>query len=336
MKTSLRSFGIFVGVALLFLLVSGCGKKEIKIVPVGEMEDYRDPVLGFHFSHPKGWIPDIEAGRRARFFSGEGVKERFLDPTGQYADGAGISLEITATDNPDSVRKSIVDGLRSIGFVLQQPQTINLDGKEWTKVPYLANFGNKIIIHGERIYCSADSLLYEFTCAGFGDLYASHRAVFDASLKTFEFPKPIPKGTDPTLPSETMTSYEGKAFTFMYPENFNFTNPPKGTNEIVVEIRGVRQDCAIRFDVFPAKGLTADKVYQQNIGRFKPTATGKATIAGETAPHFTYQATKDVERRFYFMVKNDKVYRINMDWYKPQRDQYLAAYEKVLASFKLK
>jgi hypothetical protein len=30
------------------------------------------------------------------------------------------------------------------------------------------------------------------------------------------------------------------------------------------------------------------------------------------------------------------VYRITMDWYKPQRAEYLAAYDKVLSSIKFK
>jgi hypothetical protein len=74
----------------------------------------------------------------------------------------------------------------------------------------------------------------------------------------------------------------------------------------------------------------------QNLGRYKPTAKGQTTIGGQPAPHFTYAATKDVDRRFCFVVKDDKVYRLTMDWFRPQRDQYLAAYEKVLSSFKFK
>jgi hypothetical protein len=43
-----------------------------------------------------------------------------------------------------------------------------------------------------------------------------------------------------------------------------------------------------------------------------------------------------VERRFYFLVKADKVYRVTMDWFKPQREQYLTTYEKVIQSIKIK
>jgi hypothetical protein len=90
------------------------------------------------------------------------------------------------------------------------------------------------------------------------------------------------------------------------------------------------------FHVFGAKGLTLEKAFDQNKGKYAGAVTGKATIGGQPALSLTYAPTREVERRFYFMVKGDKVYRITMDWFKPQREEYLAAYEKVLSSIKFK
>ena len=145
-------------------------------------------------------------------------------------------------------------------------------------------------------------------------------------------PAPVVPGRDPTLPSETATAYDGKLIAFAYPENFNFET----TRDSVISLRGARQDCSIRFDIFPAQGLTAEKVMEQNIGKFRGTTRGSATIGGLSAPTFTYAATRDVERRFCFAVKNDLVYRITLDWYRPQRSDYLAAYENVLKSVRFK
>ncbi len=133
-----------------------------------------------------------------------------------------------------------------------------------------------------------------------------------------------------------MTPYDAKLFTFEYPDNFNFVAAPKGSNDLVLALRGVRQDCSIRFDVFGAKGQTLDKVVEQNKGKFAGAVQGKATVGGQPATTLTYSATKDVERRFYFVVKDDKVFRTTMDWYKPQRTEYLAAYDKVIGSVKFK
>jgi hypothetical protein len=143
-------------------------------------------------------------------------------------------------------------------------------------------------------------------------------------------------GRDQTLPSAAMSDYSGRLFAFQYPDNFNFTNAPKGNNEEVVELRGVRQDCSIRIDVFAAKGLTVEKVFDQNKGKYRATNTGNASVGGQPARTLTYQATANVERRFVFVVKNDKVYRVTLDWYRPQREDYLATYDKVIASLRIK
>ena len=77
-------------------------------------------------------------------------------------------------------------------------------------------------------------------------------------------------------------------------------------------------------------------MFDQNKGKYKATSSGKATVSGEPAQWLQYSATKDVDRRFYFVVHNGKVLRITNDWVKAQKDDYLAAYEKVLSSIKFK
>ena len=181
-----------------------------------------------------------------------------------------------------------------------------------------------------------DTVLYDIGAAGFGDMYESHKAVFDSALASFQFPKPREKGRDETLPSESFTANDAKLFTFEYPDNFNFETVAKGLNELALSLRGVRRDCSIMFHVFGAKGLTLEKVVDQNKGRYAGASSGKATLGGVPALTLTYSASRDVERRFVFAMKDDKVYRVTLDWFKPQRTEYLAAYDKVLSSFKFK
>jgi hypothetical protein len=321
----------------LGILLSGCGKeKKITPVAVGEMTEYRDQMFGFSFSYPKAWSQTGEAGHPKVLTPVESAP-RFLDQLGPYPDGVMFSIEVTRTATPDQDVKKTVDEMRARNIQVEQQVAVTVGGKQATKVPYVENYSTKVRVSGYHIYIPADSLLYDLNASGFGDLYAAHAAVFEAVVNSFKLPVPVEKGRDQTLPSLNMSQQDTKLFSFAYPDNFNFTNPAKGQNELVVEIRGVRQDCSIRFDVFGAKGLTTEKVYQQqNVSKFKPTATGKASIGGEQAQWVTYSPTKDVERRFYFLVKNDKVFRVTMDWYRPQRTEYLAAYEKVIASIKFK
>jgi hypothetical protein len=336
MKTKTTILGTLVGagcMALVVLFLAGCsGKQEVTPVAVGVMAEYVDPVLRAHVYHPQEWIPDIEAGRRARFFSGEGVKERFLDPTGSYPDGAAIHVEIRRTRSADSVVKSLLDEMTSIGFVVKEHDSVTVDGLRCPRYPYIGNFGGGIMLQGEHIYGITDTALYEITFAGFGTAYEAHRAVFDTSLTGFRFPRPVEPGKDPTLPSELMAQYTGKMISFSYPDNFNFEQ----TSDTVVILRGVRQDCSIRLDIFSAQGNDADKVREQNIGKFRRTSKGETTVSGLPAPYFTYPPTRQVERRFYFIVKDDKVYRLALDWYRPQRSEYLAAYGTMLKSLVIK
>lgn len=322
---------------IIAVSLGGCGgKKEVAPVAVGEMEEYRDQAVGFHIKFPKGWVSDGETGRRAWFFSAQGVKERILDPTGPYPDGAAILVTLTETQSPDNERTTILNELKSQNVVVGMEEPITIGAVQAVRVPTTANYGSGVFVYGHRVYISADTMLYEITFAGINEQYEAHKAVFDACLNTFDLPKPKVPGRDETLPSETMASQEGKFLRFQYPENFNFVESPKGTNDEVISLRGVRQDCSIRFDVFPAKGLTLEKVFDQNKGKFQSTGSGNATIGGQPAKFLTYNAAKEVERRFYFAVRNDKVYRITMDWYKPQRADYLAAYDKVVGSVQFK
>ncbi len=333
MKTTLS---IITGMLFTLLLLGGCGaEKKMEPVAVGEMEFYKDPGLGFQIQHPKGWRVNAQVGRAA-FYNAPDVDKKFLDPLGVGAIGVEISVNVTKMPDPAEAVKKFRDDRVAEGYVLQPDQTVTVSGQTATKIPYAAAYDKKTVINGHHVFITGDSVLYDLSFAGFGDYYNAYNAVFEASLNSFQLPKPVEKGRDETLPSEAFADYDAKMFTFQYPDNFNFTNPAKGKDEIVVGLRGVRQDCNILINVFGAQGLTLDKVVDQNKGRYKAAAQGKATIGGEPAVTLTMSASKDVDRRVYFAVRNDKVVRITMDWFKPQRTEYLAAYDKVISSIKFK
>jgi hypothetical protein len=331
-----KTLGLSIGVLLVGLFVLGCGgKKAVTPVPVGTLQEYRDPQYGFHFEHPAGWVAGGEAGR-PRIYNSLEAGQRFMDPTGAYPDGVLISVDVIKTANPAEQKAAIIAELTSSGFVLGQPSPVTIGGKSATKIPYTANHTAKIKETGHHIYVELDTVLYDLAFRGFGDMYASHEAIFDTVMKSFTFPRAVEPGRDATLPSDAFTEYDAKMFTFQYPENFNFVNVAKGNNDLALGLRGVRQDCSVQFIVFGAKGLTTEKVVEQNKAKYPGASAGKATIAGQPAITLTYSAARDVERRVYFMVKDDKVYRIILDWFKPQRSEYLAAYDKLITSIKLK
>jgi hypothetical protein len=337
MKTDTRVFSLFALACGLTvgMFLSGCdGEKKMTSVPIGALEEYRDPVIGFHIMHPTGWVMNAEVGR-ARFYNAPEVDKKFLDPTGAYPVGVEIAVNALKTAEPAAAIKQIKSDLAAVG-PMKPEEPVTVAGLTGSKIPYSFNYGGKNIVHGHHILIATDTIVFHLSFAGYGDTYQAYTATFDTVLKSFQLPRPAEKGRDATLPSEILSDFNGKMFTFSYPDNFNFTNPSKGKYDEVVELRGVRQDCSIRFDVFGAKGLQVDKVFEQNKGKYAASGSGKATVGGQPAMYLTYSVTPVVERRFYFVVRNDKVIRITMDWFKAQRDVYIPVYEKVIASVTFK
>jgi hypothetical protein len=318
------------------LLLAGCGGgQKVEPVAVGEMEQYRDPGIGFSIDHPRGWISAAEVGR-VRFYNAPDVDKKFLEPTGAYPIGVTITVDVTAASDPaagvQGRRKDLEQGGRQLG----QEEPVTVGGVKGIKVPYKENYGSGNLITGYHILLTTDSAWYDIGAAGFGPMFDAYAAVFQASLASFTFPKPKEKGADETLPSTTFSPFTAGTIALQYPDNFNPVTPPKGKFEQVIELRGVRLDCSIRLDVFGAKGLTVEKVFDQNKATYKGRTPQKATVGGESALMVNYPTRADVDSRVYFVVKNDKVLRITMNWYKPQSAQYLAAYDKVVGSITLK
>src|SRR6202008_3165306 len=94
----------------------------------------------------------------------------------------------------------------------------------------------------------------------------------------------VEKKPDVWQASGNLESYNGATFfTMQYPDNLEFVQVPKGNNDFAMEMRADRRDCSIHIDVFGAKGLTVEKVWDQNKGRYKSKGTGNATIDGNKA-----------------------------------------------------
>lgn len=325
MLTALVAFGLI-----------GCSEKKMEAVPVGEMKEYKDPGLGWSINYPANWpVVNAEVGH-ARFYNATGVDSKFRVPNEPGTIGVEISVDVAkASDAAAQIQKNIAE-MKSGGFQLEPEENITVNGMTATKVKYGANYGKNSIIHGHHVYVSKDSTVYDLGFAGFGQMYGAYAQVFDAALNSFKPAKPKEKGADETLPSESFSPFNGKTASFDYPDNFNSTNPARGSYEELAEFRGVRQDCSIRYDVSPAKGLTLEKVFEQKKGLIRGGSSGKATVGGQPAMSLNGAVTKDVQRKMYFVVRNDKIMRFTVDWYRPQSAQYTAAYDKVIASVKFK
>jgi len=316
------------------LFVWGCGKTEIAPATMGTPNAYKDPGYGFSIQYPEKWLQLGTVGK-ALFTESQDMADKFIDPR-KGIEGGRVLVEVY----PHTAVESAIDSGK---MVLAQtnaevsPQTdITVDGRNATKIPYSIQATSKTKIFGYEIYVPGDTAVYKLTIEGYGDQYQAHTAVFDAMVASFKLPVVVEKKPDVWQPSPSMSNLDTKFFTLPYPENMEFVDVKKGDKDYVVELKADRQDVTFHVDVFGAVGLTADKVWEQNKGRYRARGSGETTIDGQKAFWVDYSPMANVSSRAYFTVKNDKVIRTTMNWFAPKKDVYFPVLEGMIKSIKLK
>ncbi|MEK7250869.1 MAG: hypothetical protein AAB209_10665, partial [Bacteroidota bacterium] len=156
----MKTTTLFLTALATFALI-GCGEKKMEPVAVGEMQEYKDPGLGWSISYPKNWpVVNAEVGR-ARFYNATGVDLKFRVPNEPGAIGTEIAVDVIKTgDAAAQITKNIAE-MKSSGFQLQPEEKVTVNGIEGTKVKYGANYGKNSIIHGHHIYLPKDSVVYD-------------------------------------------------------------------------------------------------------------------------------------------------------------------------------
>jgi hypothetical protein len=327
--------------------VFGCGEKKKVYKPITAWEKYSDPFTGLSFSHPvadsTGWHLNAD-GNRVTLTSSLAAAEKFLDP---YADDRGEEgMQITVfRERPDSLQSldeivaMYAKDRKAEGFNVSKIDTMMVDSTNARKFTYYGNFTQKTKLTRTRVYAIRDSVQYYLEYGAFNDLFQPYSYVMDSLIASIHFPRPKVKtaDADPSLPSTTFTDFSNNYLKISYPDNFEASTPSvKGETKFSLEIKGYRQDCTVRIDILPAKGLTVEKVFEQNQAKFsRVSAKGEATIAGVKAMFLNYSPAKDIASRAYFVVKNDQVYRIIMNFYGPKRADFLPAFEKTVGSLKI-
>jgi hypothetical protein len=325
---------------MVSLFLSSCGKGKVEVKPVGELTQYKDPLYNFEISYPKEWTKNCELGT-ARFYGSSNDINRFADPASGAGKGGVMIKYVTSKIDVglNEYAKAQKDTMVKENRRVDPEEALKIDGKDAIRIKVTSNYSKKDnALKSYRIYSISDSLLTFIELSAFNDDWDVYQQIFDAVLKTVKLGK-APTASSATsaieLPSDQFDNYQTPYFTVSYPSNFNFSSPPKGTNEFSVELKGQRLDCTIRFDVFPAKGLTVEKVVNQNKAKYNANAN-PTTLDGTAAQYLNYSQMKNVSSRAYFIVKNDKVIRITLNWFSPESNTYKPVFEKVVNSIKLK
>lgn len=326
---------LLAALAVLFL-AAGCGKTEVAPVPVGKMNEYKDPGFGFTIQYPENW-KQLGTTGKALFTESQDMASKFIDPS-KGIEGGRVLVEAIpfAGRIPENLIAAAKDTLRDQQVEMGPEAAVTVGGRSSVKAPYSIQATTKSKIFGYEIYVPGDTAMYKLTVEGYGDQFNAYAAVFDAMVKSFVVPIVVAKSPDTWAAAPTSSTLDSKFFTMSYPDNMEFVEVKKGNNDYVVELRADRLDVSLHIDVFGAVGLTVDKVWEQNKGRYKTRGNGETTIDGLKTFWVDYSPMANVGSRAYFTVKNDKVVRTTMNWHTPKREVYFPVLEGMVKSLKLK
>jgi hypothetical protein len=332
--------GILLAVAVTVPLFLGCGEKQV-VPQITAWDRYEDPYYSIAFKYPQGWPLVPEAGRFS-IFSSQDVVERFYDFTLKGKDGARLvvsSRKMEPLESLDQYIAQLRTDLGNSGFDITAADPTTLGGIPATLVHYRGAVDRDNVIEAIQVSAVRDSMLFVVKYEAFNKVFTPCKAALDTVLATLTLPRPKVAGSpeEAPAPSTEFAKFENQRLSISYPANFETSFPGyKAPTEFSMDIKGYRQDSSVRIDIMPAEGLAADKVVEQNAKFYRENSRGKATIDGVVTTYLNYSQRGDIQSRVYFLVKNDKVYRIILNYYAPMRASYLSAFEKTVNSLVIK
>jgi len=330
-------------IAAIALVAASCQPREDSF-PVDDLKLHKDDVRMFEILLPTNWFSQKVPGQLVVAYPAKDMASRF-QTFGKGRAGAKIELRVM-----------LVDSTRTIDSVVKNSKLEFVDGLDRYKVE-ATTFGGKPgkklsvefpqedgIYRADTYIAEQDSVITVLTLASFGgtfDDYDEHFERILGSVKLATKEKVIPKvdtaaPRGPEPPSDTLRMYSAPEFGIQIPQNFDGTKG-KSSGLSSMSFAGSRLDCTIQVDVFDAsKQKNLDKIAEQNKGAYGGASPKATTIGGNRAVYFSYNPTPQVAARAYFTVKGDRMFRVTINWYKPEESVYLPIFEKCVSTMSLK
>lgn len=334
--------------SLAFLLICsavlGCTRKATP-TPIDELKLIKDDVRKFEVKVPANWYIQTVSGELVLATSQKGVARRFFD-FGKGEGGAKVefrAIQLDSTRSMDSLIKN-----SKLEF------EDHLDRYTITDVSFGGKKGKLLAVHfdqedgefrSEAYFTENDSVVSILTLAAFGKTFEEYKEPFDEIVKSvrlarrpdvvIQVPDTIaPSGPEP--PSDTLRPYSAGDFAIQIPQNFE-GKTVSSAGLSAINFVGSRLDCNIQVDVFDAtKQNKLDRIIEQNKPNYGGGDARSTSLGGSKAYYFSYTPTKTVSSRAYFVIKGNKLFRITVNWYKPQEKLYLPIFEKSLATVTFK
>ena len=340
----MRPLHLFLLIGLAAAVMStGCQRKATPTKIEG-LELHKDDITKFEMKVPANWRIQEVQGELLVAVSKPGAGRRFLNFKSGDG-GAKVELRAIIMDSTTVMDSLIINSKLEFedGLDRYELTDATLGGKPAKKlaVAFDQEDGE---YRSEQYFAMNDSVITIVSLASFGNNFGDYEGNFSeilSSVKLAQRPAEKPKQdtlapTGPEPPSDTLAPYSAKHFAIKIPKNFD-GKKVDGTGLASVNFVGSRLDCNIQVDVFDAsKQKNLDKIIDQN----KPNYGGqdaKATkLGGKTAKYFSYNPTGNISSRAYFCVNGDKLYRVTMNWFRPEQSVYLPIFEKSLKTVTFK
>ncbi len=345
-----RSLLALVPALAVAVVIGGCnGKKEEGPVSVNSYTEYTDEILKFSIRYPTDWAKGIQAGTQAVFYSSQAVAESFnqFEPKGQR--GAKIHVHAIVGGEPE-MQASIneLQGLFNDPSVLKAPEQVSLNGNTATKIRYEFEVEDTRFT-AERYYVARDGAVTYLETAVIGT-YDNYAQVFDSARASFRpaavASRPVDtSSTSSATPADTQLvdapsadtkNYSNQHFAIQYPGNFSPGSAQAGGAMASVNFAGARNDSYFQIDVIDPKGMELSAIVEQNKRNYGGRSAAATSVGTHKGFVFSYNGSREVTSRAYFLLAGGKLYRITMNWYTPQQELYQPAFQKALASFQAK
>ena len=334
---------IILFIMTVFALLPGC--KQNAAVDIKEWAQYQDQFFKVSFTYPKDWVVVMDT-KKVTISSSSEAAEKFFDHDARKADGIQIVVASVRSDSMQDYAKYIQDlkdGKIAEGFNVKDIEDAKIEGLPAKTVTYTGAYDENTKISTICAATIKDSAIYYVQYSAFNKMFDPNKFVFDTVMASLQLPQKIvlEKGVDPAIPIAQVERYADNYLQLEYPANFSSSDVTK-KGDVISAVRFMgntkvsRNDCTIDIDVRPAKKLSLEKVVDQNSKFFKPSSKANTTIGGEKSIFLNYSLMKNVDSRVYFVVKNDKIYRIIMNYYSPMKKDFLPPFEKVIASIRFK
>ena len=323
------------------VILAGCSQKAPKPQISGWTENTGDIQLP-GFKYPQGWMMTAEGGSRYTAYSSQDVIDRFYDYTVKGKDGARLIVWYDRMDTLKTLDESI-DALKNTltasGFDISEVKAKPVNGLSGTAVHYSGFVDARNKLEAIQVLAVNDSFLCTIKFEAFNKFFPTYQMILDTAIATFRFPvsRKDMKPEDLAKPSTVFKTYEDNACKISIPDNFNAApGQTKAPVEYSLDIKGERQDCTLRIDVMPAQNLSIEKVIEQNAKFYKETSRGETSIDGQRSIFLNYSPVRGVNSRVYFVVKNNKIYRIIFNYFGAMKADFLPAFEKTVGSLVIK